>query len=266
MPATARVYTSYPSDDPPAVLGPDWTRFVCISDTHSYTRYEVPPGDILLHAGDLSSWGTFERLRKTIDWLRTLPHELKIIIAGNHDLSLDLAWKASASNYGLEPKEVDASRELVRSDAVRDAGIIYLDHEQTVVTTSRGKRWRVYGSPAAPFYVEGAFQYTRGENAKAEWSQIPSQVEILLTHTPPLGVLDTTRRGESVGCADLSSRLLDLDSCRLHAFGHIHEACGARIDKRMVTRADGESGELDMVSINAALPNASQPVIVDLIN
>lgn len=50
-----------------------WTRFVCISDTHSGVHWDqgrrMPRGDVLLHAGDLSSWGTVNHLRKTIDWL-----------------------------------------------------------------------------------------------------------------------------------------------------------------------------------------------------
>ncbi|THH10266.1 hypothetical protein EW145_g1435 [Phellinidium pouzarii] len=257
---TTKFYISYPPDTPPEHPGPAWTRFVCISDTH----YLVPPGDILLHGGDLSSWGTFKHLRKTVDWLRTLPHELKIIIAGNHDLSLDPNWKAEAEDYGFDPKEVDASQEMMRSDVVRDAGIIYLDRQHTVVTTSGGKSWTVYGSPAAPFHVQGAFQYTSEEEAKVEWSQISPDVEILLTHTPPLGILDTTRRGKNAGCAYLSTRLTELHACRLHVFGHIHEAHGASLKRRTVVGADGNGIELDLVSVNAALRDIDQPIIVDL--
>ena len=54
-----------------------WTRFVCISDTHSHI-VPVPPGDVLIHAGDLSSWGTLKQLKTTIDWLITLPHPTKV--------------------------------------------------------------------------------------------------------------------------------------------------------------------------------------------
>lgn len=70
----------------------------------------------------------------------------------------------------------------MRSKPVRDAGIIYLDHQATEVVTSRGVKWRVYGSPvsapiflyhlwsdflqAAPLYAEGAFQYIQGREGQ----------------------------------------------------------------------------------------------------
>lgn len=74
---SAIIHTSYDPNDLPPHPGSDWTRFVCISDTHS-RKFDVPLGDILLHAGDLSSWGTYNQLNKTMEWLKQLPHELKM--------------------------------------------------------------------------------------------------------------------------------------------------------------------------------------------
>ena len=73
---TVHVYREGNSIIPPHP-GPDWTRFVCISDTHSRT-FEVPAGDVLLHAGDLSSWGDLSQLMCTIDWLNSLKHPVKM--------------------------------------------------------------------------------------------------------------------------------------------------------------------------------------------
>ena len=39
----------------------DRVRFVCISDTHAQAekiRTELPPGDVLIHAGDFTNTGT----------------------------------------------------------------------------------------------------------------------------------------------------------------------------------------------------------------
>ena len=98
-----QVYTEYDPADPPPHPGPAWTRFVCISDTHSKTC-SVPEGDALLHAGDLSSWGYVPQLETTVEWLAGLPHPIKMcvlplhvsgylrvltllsMIAGNHDV------------------------------------------------------------------------------------------------------------------------------------------------------------------------------------
>lgn len=66
-------------------------RIVCISDTHN-THPTLPNGDILLHAGDLTQYGTFAELQNQLDWLRGQPHQTKIVIGGNHDLVLDASF------------------------------------------------------------------------------------------------------------------------------------------------------------------------------
>ena len=70
------VHDSY-GDDVPPHPGQGWTRFVCLSDTHSKT-FAVPAGDVLLHAGDLCSWGSVKQLKVTVDWLLSLPHPVKM--------------------------------------------------------------------------------------------------------------------------------------------------------------------------------------------
>lgn len=158
--------------------------------------------------------------------------------------------------------------------------MFYLEFDSINVTTSVGRTWKVYGSPvslptflppllyahltslkAAPRYSSGAFQYeyNRGKDV---YAKIPEGTEVLLTHTPPFGTLNKTRKGVAAGCKDLTRRLGndDLQQCRLHVFGHIHEAHGAVLQE--------ESSELPhgRVSVNAALAYGGQAVIVDLQN
>lgn len=64
---------------------------VCISDTHN-SKPPLPDGDILLHAGDLSQYGTFAEIQSQLNWLNSQPHRHKIAIAGNHDLLLDASF------------------------------------------------------------------------------------------------------------------------------------------------------------------------------
>uniref|UniRef100_A0A0N5BGT0 Metallophos domain-containing protein n=1 Tax=Strongyloides papillosus TaxID=174720 RepID=A0A0N5BGT0_STREA len=64
-------------------------RIVCISDTHnklSEIAPFIPPGDILIHAGDFTNFGSIEEIDKFNDDLQKLPHTYKVIIAGNHEL------------------------------------------------------------------------------------------------------------------------------------------------------------------------------------
>ena len=74
---TVIVHDAYDLTRPPKHPGAGWTRFVCISDTHSHI-FSVPAGDVLLHAGDLSRHGTLQDLKITINWLKTLPHPAKL--------------------------------------------------------------------------------------------------------------------------------------------------------------------------------------------
>ena len=73
-----RIFTSYSPNSTPEHPGESWTRFVCISDTHSSLSAKLPPGDVLIHAGDLTSWGTLDKLQETIEWIKSLPYKLKV--------------------------------------------------------------------------------------------------------------------------------------------------------------------------------------------
>lgn len=76
------IHAEYNSKGPPpyAAEGQEsWTRFVTISDTHS-RLFPVPVGDVLLHSGDLSAGGSLKKLRITIEWLKTLPHPIKMCV------------------------------------------------------------------------------------------------------------------------------------------------------------------------------------------
>lgn len=74
------------SPSPPSYTSP--ITVVCISDTHS-TQPSLPGGDLFLHAGDLTQWGTYTKLQAQVTWLSQQPHTYEVVIAGNHDLLLD---------------------------------------------------------------------------------------------------------------------------------------------------------------------------------
>lgn len=111
--SSARVYLDYDQESIPPHPGSNWTRFVCISDTHSRV-FSIPAGDVLLHAGDLSSWGHPHQLHTTLLWLKSQKHPIKMfwlstelnlrrmltlaprIIAGNHDVSNALNYNTAA--------------------------------------------------------------------------------------------------------------------------------------------------------------------------
>lgn len=69
------------------------------------TQPELPDGDLLLHAGDLTQSGSFEELQMQIDWLHSQPRKFKVVIAGNHDLCLDPSKRPG--NDGKSARLVD---------------------------------------------------------------------------------------------------------------------------------------------------------------
>lgn len=73
-------------------------KVVCISDTHGlHDGVEVPEGDLLIHAGDITNVGKMELVRSFNDWLATLPHPHKIVIAGNHDFCFERTPEMAAA-------------------------------------------------------------------------------------------------------------------------------------------------------------------------
>lgn len=190
----------YPLSDPITI--------VCVSDTHN-SPVELPDGDVLIHAGDLTQSGTFKELQAALDWLRAQPHPHKIVIAGNHDTLLDPSG--------------DPGDERARLDW---GDISYLCNESTTVQCANGRRLVVYGSPCSPSYGRWAFQYPRSEDVWA--GTVPHGVDILVTHCPPRAHLDMMR----LGCSHLLREVWRARP-RLHVFGHVHEGFGqewARFD------------------------------------
>jgi predicted phosphohydrolase len=58
-------------------------RIVCVSDTHNDNAApKIPPGDILIHAGDMTDDGTIAELQTALSWISSLPHAVKVIVAG----------------------------------------------------------------------------------------------------------------------------------------------------------------------------------------
>ncbi|KAF8159020.1 Metallo-dependent phosphatase-like protein [Pholiota molesta] len=202
------VHLEYTPSQLPPKPSDAWTRFVCISDTHAHA-FEVPDGD------------------KTMDWLYSLPHRIKIIIAGNHDLTLHTEWYEQTHMQQHREKQAKRILTMMKGPRADEAGIIYLrDEEYKFQTKDGGRIWSVYGSPWSPESCDWAFNYPReeGETLVAKFPK----TDILLTHGPPYEILDRTNGGQDVGCEALRARLPDLRP-RLHLFGHIHEAHGAYI-------------------------------------
>lgn len=206
------------------------TRFVCISDTHNAT-IKLPKGDVLIHAGDLTNQGSYSELCKAVAWLEKAPFERKIVIAGNHDLTLDSEFYAShGENTHQSPQDPEVCRRLL----AESASITYLSHEAVTIrlTSPSGPRttFTVFGSPYSPNQESGkwAFQYPRdSDEATVLWAAIPLETDLLITHTPPHHHCDeAVSRRKALGCETLRQAMWRVRP-RLHVCGHVHEGRGA---------------------------------------
>lgn len=114
----------------------DKTRIVCISDTHSRYHFPLPAGDILVHGGDFSMTGQQIEIEKFIEWLKSLTQfRLKIIIAGNHDLTMEPEfYEKTWQRWHFRKKEdYEQIGRLIRDPALAtDYGIIYLENQEFV--------------------------------------------------------------------------------------------------------------------------------------
>lgn len=175
---------------------------VCISDTHGkHPDLELPEGDILLHAGDVSNRGAPHEIRAFVKWFASQPHKHKVFIAGNHDFFFE---RASA----MERIEM------------LDADVTYLNDAHTTI-----EGIKIWGSPVQPRFFNWAFNRDRGADIARHWARIPNDTDILLVHGPPYGILDRTSKNQQVGCADLY-KAIERVQPRLCVFGHIHESHG----------------------------------------
>ncbi|KXH60858.1 metallophosphoesterase domain-containing protein [Colletotrichum nymphaeae SA-01] len=239
--------------------GDDTVTVVCVSDTHN-TKPRLPPGDILVHAGDLTASGTRRELQAALGWIRAQPHRFKVVVAGNHDLCLDKGYGKGIKLGGQSQDDEGSSisrRDDEDDDEEDDDGspldwgdIIYLNRTATTLTipprrpkdggrTYADREIRVYGSPYTPRHGNWAFQYPRSGGAGPYSSSlrktdvgndtsgdpwrgtIPPGTDILLTHAPPKGHMDDPRG--YWGCEMLLAEVWRARP-RLHVFGHVH--CG----------------------------------------
>jgi len=141
-------------------------KIVLISDTHGeHNSIQIPSGDVLIHAGDLTPSGKSHEVESAAEWLGSLPHRHKIAIAGNHDLLFE-------------------SNPTQATSLLRSAGVTYLQDSGVNVGGVS-----IYGSPWQPEYMHWAFNVRRGE-LRRYWDKIPSKLDVLVTHGPPYGILD----------------------------------------------------------------------------
>jgi Icc-related predicted phosphoesterase len=113
---------------------------------------------------------------------------------------------------------------------------------------------KFWGSPVSPRFFDLAFNRSRGTKIRKHWQLIPPDTDVLITHTPPFGILDQNERGSHTGCEDLLEVVLRIKP-RYHLFGHIHEAYG--------TQATAHTTFINGSIVDATDKIANKPIIIE---
>lgn len=166
------------------------------------SKIQIPKGDILIHAGDLTYRGNIEEISKELNELAKHRQKYKyiVIVPGNHD------WLAETNP-------------ALMKQMCKDRDIILLNHESIEIDGLK-----FFGSGYTPEFCNWALNVPRGEPLRRKWAQIPDDTDVLVTHGPPKDILDLVPRpkGFRAGCQDLYNRVQQLPNLRLHVFGHLH--------------------------------------------
>lgn len=175
-------------------------KIVCISDTHCQLEaVDLPEGDLLIHSGDATYRGTVKEIVDFNASLGKIKHKYKhgiIFCPGNHD------WLYETNS--TLAKELTTNATVLINESITVDG------------------FKIYGSPFTPFFHAWAFNLYRGKDLAGNWSKVPDDTNILVTHGPAYGILDALEDGGNVGCQDLSDRIRSLSQLKLHISGHIH--------------------------------------------
>ena len=180
----------------------------CIADLHGYYP-KLEGGDLLIVAGDITKTDKPHQYDDFQNWLMCQNYKKFVVVAGNHDNAL----------------QNDIENFLKYSEAIN------LDLEYLCDSDTEFEGLKIWGSPWTSRF-EGinphccAFTGENDEEISPKFDLIPSDIDILITHSPPFTVRDMTIRGDQVGSVSLMSHHVARLRPKLWVFGHIHEAYG----------------------------------------
>lgn len=162
-------------------------RILHLSDTHNchHRLRDFPEADVVVHSGDFCMVGTEQEAIDFLNWFCDLPYKNKIFICGNHDACL----------YGANIEGLDSNVHYLCNSGIEIEGI------------------KFYG---VPMFTEDCISDRQNRN----YSNIPIDTDVLITHSPAFGILDFDDNIH-YGSEELLTRLSALN-LRAHLFGHIH--------------------------------------------
>jgi len=177
-----------------------------ISDTHNKHKRlsNLPEADVIIHCGDFTSVGHSHEIVSFMQWFNKLNYKHKIVIAGNHDWLFD-------------------TNRLIAREKV-PYGVIYLEDQEVILDGVK-----FYGTPVQLPFMNWAFNKPE-ERLIEHWKAIPDDVDVLITHQPPLSVFDlSVYDNKHTGSPSLYWEVVERIKPKVHCFGHIHSGHGVKV-------------------------------------
>lgn len=192
-------------------------RILHLSDTHGchHRLKDLPKADVVVHSGDFTMTGTEQEAIYFLNWFCDLPYTHKIFICGNHDDCL----------YGAHIDGLDSNVYYLCNSGVEIDGI------------------KFYG---VPMFMGDCVTDRQRRNI----NKIPSDTDVLVTHSPAYGILDFDDN-INYGDEQLLSKVMEIHP-RLHLFGHIHAQHGI-VTEHGITFSNGAIMNADYSDL--ATPN-----------
>ena len=162
-----------------------------LSDTHGahHRLRNLPEADIMVHSGDFCMVGEEREALDFLNWFCSLPYRHKIFICGNHDSCL----------YDANIDGLDSNVHYLCNSGIEIEGL------------------KFYG---VPMFTEDCISDRQTRN----YANIPSNTEVLITHSPAYSILDFDD-DINYGSKEILIRLSEFQ-LKAHLFGHIHRQHG----------------------------------------
>lgn len=169
-------------------------KIFAFSDTHGKHRNLTIPADsdILICAGDAVEDDLHESdYYDFLEWYGQQPQKWKVFVPGNHELSFDIG-------------EGDHLIPLFQQHGI----ILLQDAMEEIEGIS-------FCSVTGNFHIDDA--------------DIPDDIDILVSHNAPAGILD-----DGIGSTDILNFVLKARP-RIHIFGHIHKTAGEKCRSKITS-------------------------------
>jgi Icc-related predicted phosphoesterase len=214
---------------------------ILISDIHNYQHLlTLPKGDLLLIAGDMTNMGKRKELERFSTFLSSVKpnFEMIVVVAGNHEVSMDTDFFNKVGKKYFYGNSIDPKR--ARAYFIDNPDVVYLEDSGVEY-----KGIKIWGTPWVNPCGNWAFCLNQPGMDKQLFGQIPEDTDILISHSPPYGILDVVpmysyqvdpqtnkmvrkMQNQHTGNKELMKRVHKIKP-KLHVFGHIHECSGAEI-------------------------------------